>query len=122
MSLGAYFASLLAMVNSIAVRSKEFATLRAIGYTRFPLAVSVLIEALMVALVGAIIGSILIFVFLDGLTANSSFMANTQYVFQFRVTQQLILVSLMVAALIGIASGIFPAVHAVNKSLGTELK
>lgn len=56
MGIGALFGAINTMYAAIAHRSREIATLRALGFQSFPIASSVMAEALALSLVGALIG------------------------------------------------------------------
>src|SRR5262249_19192565 len=59
MGLGALFGAINTMYAAVAHRSREIATLRAVGFQAFPVAVSVMAEALALSLLGALIGAAL---------------------------------------------------------------
>ena len=52
MGLGAIFAALNTMYSAVSARTREIATLRALGFGASPVVVSVLTEALLIGLVG----------------------------------------------------------------------
>ncbi len=59
MALGAIFAALNSMYAAVATRSKEIATLRALGFGGLPVVVSVMFEALLLALLGGVLGALI---------------------------------------------------------------
>jgi putative ABC transport system permease protein len=56
MGIGALFGAINTMYAAVAHRSREIATLRALGFQSLPIASSVMAEALMLSLAGALIG------------------------------------------------------------------
>src|SRR5207248_10302453 len=58
MALGALFGALNTMYNAVAARTREIATLRALGFGASPVIASVMIESLSLALVGGAIGAV----------------------------------------------------------------
>ena len=56
MGLGAMFAALNTMYSAVSARTREIATLRALGFGAAPVVVSVLAEALLIGLIGGVIG------------------------------------------------------------------
>ena len=56
MGLGAVFAALNTMYSAVSSRTREIATLRALGFGSSPVVVSVLAEALLIGIVGGVIG------------------------------------------------------------------
>lgn len=117
MGLGAIFAALNTMYSSVASRTKEIATLRAIGFGTLPIAVSVLVEALLLAFFGAVLGVGLIYLGLSGYTTNTNFLSNTQFAFSFVITPQLMLQGIVCALAIGFLGGLFPAIRAARMSI-----
>ena len=56
MGIGAIFAALNTMYAAVAARTREIATLRALGFGAFPVVVSVLAEAMLLGVAGAVLG------------------------------------------------------------------
>ena len=122
MAMGAIFAALNTMYSSVSARTKEIATLRAIGFGSFPIALSVLVEALLLALTGAVLGVFVIYLGLSGYTTNTNFLSNTQFAFSFVITPQLMLQGIFCALAIGLLGGLFPAIRAGRMSIVTALR
>src|SRR5690606_118851 len=70
MAIGAVFGALNTMYAAIATRSREIATLRAIGFGGLPVVISVMIEALLLALLGGLLGAVLAYVVFNGYTVS----------------------------------------------------
>ena len=122
MALGAVFAALNTMYSSVSSRTREIATLRAIGFRSLPVAVSVLFEALLLALIGAIIGVSAIYLSLNGYSTNTNFLDDTQYAFSFVVTPGLMAAGIVCALAIGFVGGLFPAIRAGRMPIITALR
>lgn len=122
MALGAVFAALNTMYSSVSARTREIATLRALGFRFAPIALSVLSESLLLALLGALLGAGAVYLVLDGYTTNSNFLSNTQYAFSFVVTPQLIVNGILSALLMGFVGGLTPAVRAGRMSVVAALR
>ena len=122
MGLGAVFAALNTMYAAVSARTREIATLRAIGFAGFPVVVSVMIEAMLLALAGGLIGAFLAFVLFNGMTVSTLGGGFTQLVFQFRVTPGLVIYGAVIALLIGFVGGLFPAVRAARLPVTTALR
>src|SRR5690606_2627916 len=71
MALGAIFGAINTMYTSVANRTREIATLRALGFGSAPVAISTLVESLVLALVGGAIGSIVVYVIFNGYTVST---------------------------------------------------
>ena len=57
LGLGALFGCFNSMYTAVESRSREIATLRALGYGGFPIALSVLLEGAVLSIAGALIGA-----------------------------------------------------------------
>ncbi len=122
MGLGAIFAALNTMYAAVSARTREIATLRAIGFSPLPVVVSVLVEAMLLALVGGLVGALLAYAFFNGMTVSTLGGGFTQLVFQFRVTAGLVLTGAIIALSIGFIGGLFPAVRAARLPVTTALR
>jgi putative ABC transport system permease protein len=114
MALGAIFAALNSMYAAVATRSKEIATLRAIGFGALPVLVSVMIEALLLAVVGGLAGALIAYLLFNNMSVSTLGQNFTQVVFNFRVTPGLVLWGLLISLLIGMIGGFLPAVRAAR--------
>ena len=112
MVIGAVFAGLNTMYGAVAARTREIGTARALGFGSTPVALSVVIESVLLALLGGLLGIAIIYFALDGLQANSNFLSNTQYAFTFVVSPEVMRQGVLWALLIGVVGGLFPAIRA----------
>jgi len=110
------------MYNSVASRTTEIATLRAIGFRSLPVAMSVFFESLLLALAGAVLGVGLIYIALNGYSTNTNFLSDNQYAFSFVISPQLMLQGIFWALAIGFLGGLFPAFRAGRMSIITALR
>ncbi len=91
MGLGAVFGAVNTMYSAVANRTREIATLRALGFGRSPVVVSVLVESLVLSLIGGAIGGLLAWAAFDGYqTATMNWQSFSQVAFAFEVTPQLL--------------------------------
>jgi putative ABC transport system permease protein len=122
MALGAVFAALNSMYAAVATRSKEIATLRAIGFGGFPVLVSVMIEALLLALAGGLLGAVIAYVLFNNMSVSTLGQNFTQVVFNFRVTPTLVVWGLIISIVIGMIGGALPAIRAARLPVTTGLR
>ena len=123
MAIGAVFGALNTMYSSISARSKEIATLRAIGFRPLSVLVSVIVESGVLALLGGVLGGGLAWLFFNGFTVSTLNAASfSQVVFDFAVTGSLIRQGLVAALIIGLLGGLFPAVRAVRVPVAAALR
>jgi putative ABC transport system permease protein len=114
MAFGALAGALNTMYSSVAARTREIATLRAIGFGGFPAFVGTLTESLLLALAGGILGGLATWLFFDGLTASTLGGSFTQVVFDFQLTPAAAVRGVVLALVVGLIGGIFPAFRAAR--------
>ena len=125
MSIGAVFAALNSMYSAISGRTTEIATLRALGFHRAPILLSVLIESALMASIGALLGGSFVYCTLNGAgvsTAAATSSTFTQIAFEFMVTPTLLVTGVCLAIALGLVGGIFPALHAVRRPIAEGLR
>jgi putative ABC transport system permease protein len=121
MGLGAIFAALNTMYSAVSVRTREIATLRAIGFGAGGVIVSVLVEALLLALIGAVVGGSIAWLMFNG---NSVALGDStgSIVFQMQVTPALLALGVGLACSVGLIGGLLPAVRAARLPVATALR
>ena len=122
MGLGAIFAALNTMYAAVAARTREIATLRAIGFGAFPVLVSVMIEAIVLAFIGGVIGAFIAWALFNNLSVSTLGQSFTQVVFAFKVSAGLVGIGLLISLLIGFIGGLLPAIHAARMQVTTALR
>ena len=123
MSAGAVFAALNTMYAAVSSRSREIATLRALGFSRLPVVVSVMIESLVFGLIGALVGGAASWFLFDGFRAATINWASfSQVAFAFEVTPELLVQGITLALVIGTIGGFLPAVGAARRSVVGALR
>lgn len=114
MAFGALAGALNTMYSSVASRSVEIATLRAIGFGGFPAFVGTLVESLLLAGIGGVIGAVATFLIFDGFSAATLGASFTQIVFSFELTPALIGQGVALALIVGLIGGLLPAIRAAR--------
>jgi len=123
MALGALFGALNTMYSSVSARTREIATLRALGFGRTPVIASVMIESLALALLGGGAGAALAYFAFNGFqTSTINWQTFSQVAFAFRVTGPLLIYAIIWAAVIGLVGGFFPAVRAARLPIAAALR
>ena len=123
MGVGAVFGALNTMYTAVSSRTREIATLRALGFGGTPVVISVLLESLVLSLVGGSLGAGLAYVAFDGFRAATiNWQSFSQVAFAFAVTPALLIQGILFAALIGLAGGLFPAIRAARMPVATALR
>ncbi len=123
MGLGAIFAALNTMYSAVSARTREIATLRALGFGAAPIVVSVLAEALLLGLVGGALGALISFFSFNGLRASTmNFASFSQITFAFTVTPEVLAQGLFYALVLGLIGGLLPSLRAARLPITTGLR
>ena len=123
MGLGAVLGAINTMYSAVSARTREIATLRALGFANGPVVISVLVEALVLALIGGVFGAAVAYFAFDGFrTATMNFQSFSQVAFAFEVTPALLVMAIAYAALIGLVGGLFPAIRAARLPIASALR
>jgi len=122
MAIGAVFGALNSMYAAVATRTREIATLRALGFRSTPVVVSVMLETMLLALLGGMLGAAIAWLLFDQYTASTLGANFTQIVFAFRVTPELLWRGLKWALAMGLIGGLFPALRAARMSVTDGLR
>jgi putative ABC transport system permease protein len=122
MAIGAVFGALNTMYAAVAARTREIATLRAIGFRGTPVIVSVLLETMLLGLLGGLIGAGLAWLIFDHYTVSTLGQNFSLVVFAFAVTPALLWTGLKWALVIGFVGGLFPALRAARMPVTAGLR
>jgi putative ABC transport system permease protein len=122
MGIGAVFGALNTMYSAVAERSREIATMRAIGFGAPSVVVSFLIEALLISLVGGLLGCLAVLP-LNGLTTGAmNWQTFSHLAFAFRITPILLVIGVIFALLMGLVGGVPPAIRAASRPVALSLR
>ena len=123
MGIGAVFGAINTMYSAVAARTREIATLRALGFGGGPVVLSVIAESIVLAVAGGIIGGTVAYVAFNNFhTSTINLQSFSQVAFAFRVTPRLLVQGFTYSALIGLVGGLFPAVRAARTSVAAALR
>jgi putative ABC transport system permease protein len=122
MGVGAVFGALNTMYATVAARSREIATLRAIGFGGLPVVVAVILETMLLAALGGALGAALAWLVFHDFTASTLGANFSQVVFAFQVSPALLADGLKWALAIGLIGGLFPALRAARMSVTAGLR
>ncbi len=117
MGIGAVCGALSSLFAAVDTRTREIATLRAIGFGSGPVVVSVLAEGMILAIPAALLGAgIAWFLF------NGHVVVAVGVTFQMAVTAHLVVVSLGWSLSIALIGGFLPALRAADLPVATALR
>jgi putative ABC transport system permease protein len=123
MGIGAIFGAANTMYSAVAARTREIATLRALGFGGGPVVVSVLAESVLLALVGGAVGGAVAYLGFNGLqTSTINWQTFSQVAFAFAVTPGLIVAGIVYAVFMGLVGGLLPAVRAARLPIVSALR
>jgi len=123
MGAGAVFGAVNTMYTAVAARTREIATLRALGFRGGPVVLSVLAESAVLAAAGGLLGGSAAWVILDGhQTTTLNWQTYTQVAFAFAVTPGLIVQGVLYAMVLGLVGGLLPSMHAARLPVATALR
>jgi putative ABC transport system permease protein len=123
MGLAAIFAAVNTMLNAIATRVREIATLRAMGFGAGPVVWSVLFEAMLLGAAGGLLGGVLALVFLNGMQSSTmNFQTFSQLTYAFTVTPQLMVTGIIYGLILTFIAGILPGIRAAKMPITTGLR
>jgi putative ABC transport system permease protein len=122
MGIGAICAALNTMYSAVAERSREIATMRALGFSSGNVVMSFVVEALCIAAVGGVLGCAVALP-LNGLTTGTiNWQTFSHLAFAFRVTPLLLAAGLAFALLMGLVGGVPPAIRAARQQIAVALR
>jgi len=123
MGIAAVFGAVLTMYTAVATRTREIATLRALGFNVGSVLVSILGESMVLAALGGLAGGALAYVGFNGYeTATMNFQTFSQVAFAFKVTPELLSRGLIYSLVMGMVGGLLPAVRAARLPIATALR
>jgi putative ABC transport system permease protein len=123
MALGAVFGALNTMYSAVSARTREIATLRALGFGTAAVVVSLMLESLVLAFLGGALGGGLAYAIFNNFhTATMNMQTFSQVTFAFAVTPLLLAQGVIWASIIGLIGGIFPALRAARMPIASALR
>ena len=117
MAVGALFAALNTMYAAVSARTREIATLRALGFGALPVILSVITEALALTITGALIGAAIAWIVFDGNQTSSGNAA-----FNLSVSPYLVGIGVAWAVVVGLMGSLLPSIHAARQPVATALR
>ena len=121
-SIGAMIGAAITMYSSVAMRTAEIGTLRALGFRRLSILVAFLSESLLLGLVGGIAG-LFFATFLQAITVSTlNFQSFSQLAFSFTLTPAIIIQTVVFSLFMGFIGGFLPALRAARMKIVDSLR
>jgi putative ABC transport system permease protein len=122
MGIGAVFGAMNTMYAIVSQRTREIGTLRALGFSRFSILLSFVMESVLLAFIGGVLGC-LIAIPMNGFTAGTGQTQSfSELAFAFKITPEIVLVGLSFAVLMGLVGGLLPALRASRMPITKALR
>jgi putative ABC transport system permease protein len=122
MAIGSAFAATNTMYAAVARRSREIGTLRALGFGRWAILRSFMLESICLSLIGGALGVLLALPINGFTTGVGSFATFSETAFQLKVGPSAIVWGMAFAALIGAVGGFLPAWSAARKGVVAAMR
>jgi putative ABC transport system permease protein len=121
-SIGAIIGAMITMYASVASRTAEIGTLRALGFSRGAVLVAFLGEALLLGLLGGVIG-IVCASFMQAFSISTmNFQTFAELAFRFVMTPGIVVAALLFALIMGFVGGFLPAARAARLKIVDALR
>lgn len=116
-SLGAMIGAMITMYASVAHRTTEIGTMRALGFPRRSILVAFLFESLLLAAIGGGVGILLASLLQSVTISTTNFATFSELAFRFILSPAIIVQSLTFALVMGFLGGFLPAVRASRQKI-----
>jgi putative ABC transport system permease protein len=121
-SIGAVIGAAITMYASVASRTAEIGTLRALGFSRGAILSAFLGEALLLGLLGGVVGLIGASMMQALSISTTNFQTFAEIAFSFALTPKIVIVSLIFALAMGFVGGFLPAARAARMKIVDALR
>ncbi len=122
MAIGSCFAAMNTMYTAVARRNREIGVLQMLGFSRWSILLSFVVESLLLSLLGGIIGCLLVLPLNGVETRMGNFVTFSETTFQFEVTPMIMVMGIAFAAFMGVLGGVLPARMASRKDVLASLR
>src|SRR5690606_15478005 len=113
-SIGAVIGAMITMYASVASRTGEIGTLRALGFSRGAVLGSFMVEALALGLLGGVVGLAGASLMQAITISTTNFQTFAELAFSFTLTPSIVAASLGFSLLMGFIGGVLPAARAAR--------
>ena len=121
-SIGAVIGAAITMYASVASRTGEIGTLRALGFSRGSILAAFLGEALLLGLLGGVVGLLGASTMQAVSISTTNFQTFAEIAFSFTLTPKIVIVSLIFALIMGFIGGFLPAAREARMKIVDALR
>lgn len=118
----AIFGTMNTMFSAVASRGRELATLRALGFRRRAILLSIILESAFLALLGGAAGVVLALPLNLLSTGTINPQTMSEVAFNFRVDGEVAAIGIAIALVAGVAGGVLPALIAATRPITKALR
>ena len=122
LAIGSIFGAMNTMYSAVARRTSEIGVLRVLGFSRFNVLSSFVIESCVLAIAGGILGELLGMIVAYSTGLSSELMNVGEFIFRFRLTAGAFVSGLIAALAIGALGGFLPAWRASRIAVTESLR
>jgi putative ABC transport system permease protein len=122
LAVGSVFGAMNTMYSAVARRTGEIGVLRVLGFSRFNVLASFVVESVILALAGGVLGEILGVLIAYSTGLSSQLMNVGEFIFRFRLTPGAFVSGMIAAIAIGALGGLLPAWRASRIRLVESLR
>lgn len=122
MVLGATLGAMNTMFSAVASRKRELATMRALGFQRLDILMSVVVEAVFLSGLAGIAG-VLMALPVNGIaTGTANFITFSEVAFNFDISAEVAVFAIALAIVAGVIGGLLPAISAARLPITRALR
>ena len=121
-SIGAIVGAMITMYASVAARTSEIGTLRALGFPRASILVAFLVEALAMGLIGGVVGLAAASAMQAVSLSTVNFQTFSELTFRFRITSGIVIQVFAFALFMGFVGGFLPTFRAARMKIVDALR
>ena len=121
-SIGAMLGAMITMYATVANRTAEIGTLRALGFQRPSILLAFLVEAILLAGLGGLIGITLAMGMQFFSISTVNWQSFSELAFSFKVTPGILLNALVFTLIMGLVGGVLPALRAARLKIVEALR
>lgn len=122
MGVGAVFGAMNTMYAIVASRTREIGTLRALGFSRFSILSSFVMESIVLALLAGAIGCLIALPMNGYSTGTAQTQSFSEVAFSFQLTPQILISGMIFAGMMGLMGGLLPALRAARMPITRALR
>jgi putative ABC transport system permease protein len=109
LAIGSIFGAMNTMYSAVARRTNEIGVLRVLGFSRFNVLTSFVMESILLAFAGGVLGEVLGIVVAYATGLHSQLLNVSSFIFRFQLTAGAFVSGLIAAIMIGGLGGLLPA-------------